>query len=61
MIKCPVCGKYTFKKRDDFDICPICNWENDDLQLSDPEFWGGANQMSLNQAKEAWKKDEKIL
>ena len=32
-IKCPVCGKYEFEERDDFDICDVCNWENDDYGI----------------------------
>ena len=60
MIKCPVCGKYEFEKEDDFDICPICSWENDGVQMVDPDYGGGANKMSLNQAREAWKKGEKV-
>lgn len=61
MVKCPVCGKYEFKAPDDFDVCPICNWENDGLQTDEPDYAGGANKMSLNQAKEAWKRGEKVL
>lgn len=30
---CPVCGKYTFEYAGDFDICPVCNWEDDLCQL----------------------------
>lgn len=26
---CPVCGKYTFEYAGDFDICPVCNWEDE--------------------------------
>lgn len=59
-INCPVCGKYTFKEADDFDICPICWWENDGLQYDEPDFSGGANDMSLNQARLAWKNGEKV-
>nr|DAM53577.1 MAG TPA: cysteine-rich protein [Caudoviricetes sp.] len=60
MIKCPVCEKYEFKSEDDFDICPVCGWENDGLQYDDPDYDGGANEMSLNQAKEVWKSGKKI-
>ena len=61
MIKCPVCGKYEFAKRDDYDICPFCNWENEQFQMDHPDEDGGANKMSLNQAKEAYKKGETVL
>ena len=34
---CPVCGKYTFEYAGDFDICPVCNWEDDLCQLENPD------------------------
>lgn len=48
---CPVCGKTHVN---DYDICEVCNWENDPVQLKKPDLTGGANRMSLNQAKEAY-------
>jgi hypothetical protein len=50
-IKCPCCGKTTVNE---YDICPICSWENDPIQLQNPNLGGGANQMSLAEAKEAY-------
>lgn len=32
-------------------ICPVCFWENDSVQLADPEFAGGANRASLREAR----------
>ena len=54
MIKCPVCNSYDFEEDNDFDICEICGWENDGVQLDDPNYRGGANRKSLNEAKAAW-------
>jgi len=59
--KCPVCGKYTFKSAGDDDICPVCNWQDDLIQLEDPDEEECANRMSLNQAREAWKNGQKVL
>ena len=53
---CPVCGKYEFEYEGCFDICPVCGWEDDNYQLYSPDEDGGANRMSLNQAREAYKK-----
>ena len=58
---CPVCGQYTFKAFGNYEVCPVCNWENDSLQYDLPDEDGGANRMSLNQAREAWKKGEKVI
>ncbi len=55
---CPVCGQYSF--REPHDICPVCGWEQDGVQQRDPDFEGGANSMSLNQAKAAYKAGEGV-
>ena len=57
---CPVCGKYTFEKAGDFDICEVCGWQDDLVQLDDHDEEDCANHMSLNQAKEAWKNGQKV-
>ena len=56
---CPVCGKYEFEDTDSYDICPVCGWEDDALQAENPTL-GGANRMSLNSAREAYKRGEKV-
>ena len=50
-IKCPVCGKYEFFDDNDFDICEICGWENDGVQEEDHNYAGGANELSVNEAR----------
>lgn len=47
--KCPCCGFYTFdeKPNGNYDICPVCFWEDDPIQLEDNEYEGGANRVSL--------------
>ena len=50
--KCACCGNFTLEKDSLFDICDICGWENDEVQEENPDFSGGANDMSLNQYKE---------
>lgn len=38
--KCPCCGFYTFdeKLNGNYDICPVCFWEDDPIQLEDNEY-----------------------
>jgi hypothetical protein len=50
---CPCCGFRTLDEPPPgtFDICPICFWEDDNVQYNDPDFVGGANQVSLNRAR----------
>lgn len=36
-------------------------WENDGLQNHNPDYAGGANKMSLNEARKAYKAGKKVL
>ena len=54
LYSCPCCGNKTISKLGDYEICYICNWEDDPVQSDDPNFYGGANVKSLNEAKETY-------
>jgi hypothetical protein len=55
---CPCCGYLTRSNPNygTFEICPICRWEDDNVQFNNPNFKGGANQESLIKARENYKK-----
>ena len=55
---CPCCGNYTLDESPPgtFNICPICYWEDDNIQYANPNYRGGANDISLNEARENYKK-----
>ena len=55
---CPCCNNLTFDEEPcgTFEICPVCYWEDDNVQNSDPTYGGGANGISLNKAKENFTK-----
>jgi len=59
---CPCCHKYRFDEVGKYEICPICGWEDDPIARKDPSFAGGANKMSLNEARSVFlnKKKEEI-
>ena len=50
---CPCCGCLTLDEPPPgtFAVCPVCWWEDDDVQLREPAYTGGANQVSLNDAR----------
>ena len=50
-VACPCCGYLVFDERCLYDLCPICSWEDDPIQIADPWYSGGANGTSLVQAQ----------
>jgi len=54
LIPCPCCGTRMFTIQGGYEICDICNWEDDPLQFANPDYAGGANKQSLNHARKAW-------
>lgn len=52
--KCACCGEYSLSPDSIFEICPVCGWEDDEVQNDNPSLQGGANEMSLEEAKQAF-------
>lgn len=50
---CPCCGYRTLEKEPPgtFQICKICFWEDDNIQLHKPDYKGGSNEISLREAQ----------
>ncbi|MFT9847104.1 CPCC family cysteine-rich protein [Aneurinibacillus sp. REN35] len=48
---CPCCGYNTMDTDGDYDICPICFWEDDPFQKEN-EYDLGANQIPLIEAQQ---------
>ncbi len=50
---CPCCGYKTLCEVPPrcYAICPVCYWEDDPVQFNDPDYAGGANKVSLNEAR----------
>lgn len=52
---CPCCGYLVFgAPPGSYELCPICFWEDDGVQLSHPLMDGGANKASLHEAQQAF-------
>lgn len=56
-----VCACCNRMEVDFYDICKICGWQNDLLQNKKTDYEGGANQMSLNEAKKAFAEGREIF
>ena len=52
--QCSCCGNYTLREESD-DICRVCYWQEDIVQREKPDFEGGANEESLNQARKNYR------
>ncbi|MGP1345182.1 MAG: CPCC family cysteine-rich protein [Phycisphaerales bacterium] len=54
---CPCCRNLTLPAQPPgtFDICPVCYWEDDRVQHDDPGYAGGANRVSLIEARDNYK------
>jgi hypothetical protein len=51
-LPCPCCGFLVFDQSPgSYEICKICFWEDDLVQLGFPKFAGGANKPSLMEAQ----------
>lgn len=50
---CPCCGFLTLAQEPPgtYAVCPVCWWEDDDALFRDPSYSGGANAVSLRQAR----------
>ena len=55
---CRCCGYRTLEEEPNgsYEICPVCFWEDDEVQSNDENLRGGANIPSLKEARENFKK-----
>ena len=56
MVPCPCCGEGYVERGHIYDVCETCWWEDDPVQFDYPYLAGGANKMSLYQARKAYKR-----
>lgn len=52
---CPCCGEGLVDEGHLYDVCEICGWKDDDYQFNHPDYRGGANHLSLNEARAAFR------
>lgn len=55
LLACPCCGWRTLSESyGSYDICPICFWEDDIVQLHNLTLAGGANRVCLVEAQRSY-------
>jgi len=61
LYQCDCCGQYTIPIKNLYRMCPVCGWIDDRIFRKYPdEHFGGPNIMSLNEAREAYKRGEEV-
>lgn len=53
---CPVCGEHHFKMAGFYEICPVCDWEDESCQRKHLDEDECAHLISLNEARRRWRK-----
>ncbi|RYF20853.1 MAG: hypothetical protein EOO77_07190 [Oxalobacteraceae bacterium] len=48
---CRCCGSDAIGEYGNWEICDFCGWEDDPVQADNPNYAGGANRESLNEAR----------
>lgn len=48
---CPCCGYRVLAQAGEYEVCAICWWEDDPVQMTSPLLRGGANVVSLAEAQ----------
>jgi hypothetical protein len=49
--QCPCCDYFTLPARGEYDICPVCFWEDDGIDLDRPDMHSGPNHMTLREGR----------
>lgn len=53
LMQCDCCDYFTIPEGDDYEICPVCFWEQDSSGISELEDPSGANHgLSLREGRE---------
>jgi hypothetical protein len=58
---CCCCGSYTIPLDSEYLTCSRCQWIDDPFQNNNPDNPNGRNSISLNDAKEAFKRWHRII
>jgi len=54
LLPCPCCTYETMAERGEYDICPVCFWEDDGND--DPSRYSGPNHMTLSEGRKNFEK-----
>lgn len=53
LVQCDCCDYFTIPEGHDYEICPVCFWEQDVFGVSEPDASSGANHgLSLHEGRD---------
>jgi hypothetical protein len=56
LVQCDCCDYFTIPKGEDYEICPVCFWEQDAFGITEDDLESGANHgMTLKEGRENFK------
>ncbi len=55
LVPCPCCATLALGEEAAYEVCPTCGWEDDPVQREQPDYAGGANGVSLHEARKNWR------
>ena len=51
LYQCPCCDYFTLSDRGEYDICPVCFWEDSGWDVDSPDQYSGPNHMTLREGR----------
>lgn len=54
LLPCPCCGHRTLPELGQYELCPVCFWEDDPNQSRQPSSTNGANGKSLVESQQSY-------
>ncbi len=51
-LQCPCCDYFTLEKRGEYDICHVCFWEDDGVDIDNIDIHSGPNHLTLRQGRQ---------
>ena len=50
--QCPCCDYFSLHTRGEYDICKVCFWEDDGIDVDEPDEYSGPNHMTLREGRQ---------
>ena len=58
LLPCQCCGSRVLSEAGTYEVCDVCHWEDDPVQSANPLYAGGANKVSLSEARKKWRESQ---